>query len=127
MRKSKIYNWRCELFHHWNLIVTLYSNLAYILENFLQVMRGGRTVKISIFDIVVGDVVPLRIGDQVSVLNVLVCSTGSGILFIKKITFFIQVPADGILITGHSLAIDESSMTGESKIVSDIPCSSLTF
>jgi magnesium-transporting ATPase (P-type) len=31
---------------------------------------------------------------------------------------FLQVPADGILITGHSLAIDESSMTGESKIVS---------
>ncbi|XP_021665208.1 calcium-transporting ATPase 9, plasma membrane-type isoform X2 [Hevea brasiliensis] len=57
----------------------------------LEVMRGGRIVKISIFDIVVGDVVPLRIGDQ--------------------------VPADGILITGHSLAIDESSMTGESKIV----------
>ncbi|KAL5554547.1 hypothetical protein UlMin_041948 [Ulmus minor] len=57
----------------------------------LEIMRGGRTVKISIFDIVVGDVVPLRIGDQ--------------------------VPADGILISGHSLAIDESSMTGESKIV----------
>ena len=29
-------------------------------------MRGGRIMKISIFDIVVGDVVPLRIGDQVS-------------------------------------------------------------
>lgn len=29
-----------------------------------------------------------------------------------------KVPADGILISGHSLAIDESSMTGESKIVS---------
>ncbi|PON71060.1 P-type ATPase, subfamily IIA, SERCA-type [Trema orientale] len=57
----------------------------------LEVMRGGRVVRISIFDIVVGDVVPLKIGDQ--------------------------VPADGILITGHSLAIDESSMTGESKIV----------
>ncbi|KAM0959339.1 hypothetical protein ACFX2I_024465 [Malus domestica] len=57
----------------------------------LEVLRGGRSVKISIFDIVVGDVVPLRIGDQ--------------------------VPADGILVTGHSLAIDESSMTGESKIV----------
>lgn len=32
----------------------------------VQVMRGGRIMKISIFDIVVGDVVPLRIGDQVS-------------------------------------------------------------
>ncbi|RWW81308.1 hypothetical protein BHE74_00010314 [Ensete ventricosum] len=29
-----------------------------------------------------------------------------------------QIPADGVVITGHSLAIDESSMTGESKIVS---------
>ncbi|KAB2613258.1 calcium-transporting ATPase 9 [Pyrus ussuriensis x Pyrus communis] len=57
----------------------------------LEVMRGGRSITISIFDVVVGDVVPLRIGDQ--------------------------VPADGIVITGHSLAIDESSMTGESKIV----------
>ncbi|KAI4355895.1 hypothetical protein L6164_004623 [Bauhinia variegata] len=57
----------------------------------LEVIRGGRTVMISIFDIVVGDVVPLKIGDQ--------------------------IPADGVLINGHSLAIDESSMTGESKIV----------
>ena len=30
----------------------------------------------------------------------------------------LQVPADGVLISGHSLAIDESSMTGESKTVS---------
>ncbi|XP_052181723.1 calcium-transporting ATPase 9, plasma membrane-type [Diospyros lotus] len=57
----------------------------------LEVVRGGRREKVSIYDIVVGDVVPLKIGDQ--------------------------VPADGILISGHSLAIDESSMTGESKIV----------
>ncbi|KAK7325335.1 hypothetical protein VNO77_29497 [Canavalia gladiata] len=57
----------------------------------LEVIRGGRTIKISIFELVVGDVVPLKIGDQ--------------------------VPADGVLITGHSLAIDESSMTGESKII----------
>lgn len=41
------------------------------------------------------------------------------------ILFRTQVPADGILITGHSLAIDESSMTGESTIVSNIPCSNL--
>ncbi|KAK4754923.1 hypothetical protein SAY87_008680 [Trapa incisa] len=57
----------------------------------LEVVRGGRRVEVSIYDIVVGDVVPLNIGDQ--------------------------VPADGVLISGHSLAIDESSMTGESKIV----------
>ncbi|KDO47131.1 hypothetical protein CISIN_1g04209131mg, partial [Citrus sinensis] len=57
----------------------------------LEAMRGGKAVKISIFDVVVGEIVPLRIGDQ--------------------------VPADGVLVTGHSLAIDESSMTGESKIV----------
>ncbi|MQL78795.1 hypothetical protein Taro_011216, partial [Colocasia esculenta] len=57
----------------------------------LEVIRGGRRIEISIFDLVVGDVVPLKIGDQ--------------------------VPADGVLISGHSLSIDESSMTGESKII----------
>lgn len=57
----------------------------------VEVIRGGKRLVASIFDLVVGDVVPLKIGDQ--------------------------VPADGILIYGHSLAIDESSMTGESKIV----------
>ncbi|CAA7408242.1 unnamed protein product [Spirodela intermedia] len=57
----------------------------------LEVTRGGRRIEVSIFDLVVGDVVPLKIGDQ--------------------------VPADGVLISGHSLSIDESSMTGESKIV----------
>ncbi|KAK6131661.1 hypothetical protein DH2020_034675 [Rehmannia glutinosa] len=61
----------------------------------MEVLRGGRRVKISIFDIVVGDVIPLKIGDQ--------------------------VPADGLVISGHSLAIDESSMTGESKIVHKDP------
>ena len=32
-------------------------------------MRGGRTVKISIYDVVVGDVIPLRIGDQVGLFS----------------------------------------------------------
>ncbi|OMO76107.1 Cation-transporting P-type ATPase [Corchorus capsularis] len=35
----------------------------------------------------------------------------------EKRNIQLEVPADGVLITGHSLAIDESSMTGESKIV----------
>lgn len=56
----------------------------------LEVVRGGRRVEISIYDLVVGDVIPLNIGNQ--------------------------VPANGIVISGHSLSIDESSMTGESKI-----------
>ncbi|GLT28691.1 hypothetical protein SLA2020_036030 [Shorea laevis] len=57
----------------------------------LEVVRRGGRVEVSIYDVVVGDIAPLNIGDQ--------------------------VPADGVLISGHSLAIDESSMTGESTIV----------
>jgi Ca2+-transporting ATPase len=30
-----------------------------------QVIRGGRRIQVSIFDLVVGDVVALKIGDQV--------------------------------------------------------------
>lgn len=57
----------------------------------VQVVRGGRTMKISIFEIVVGDIVLLNIGDQ--------------------------VPADGLFVQGHSLCLDESSITGESEPV----------
>ncbi|KAL6343418.1 hypothetical protein AAG906_024783 [Vitis piasezkii] len=57
----------------------------------VEVVRGGHRQKISIFDIVVGDVACLKIGDQ--------------------------VPADGLFLAGHSLQVDESSMTGESDHV----------
>ncbi|XP_010696566.1 putative calcium-transporting ATPase 13, plasma membrane-type [Beta vulgaris subsp. vulgaris] len=57
----------------------------------IEVVRGGRRQQVSIYEIVVGDVVCLKIGDQ--------------------------VPADGLFIDGHSLQIDESSMTGESDHV----------
>ncbi|KAM7469823.1 hypothetical protein LguiA_008006 [Lonicera macranthoides] len=57
----------------------------------LEVIRGGRRVEVSIFDIVVGDVVPLRIGNL--------------------------VPADGILIFGHRISIDDSAITPENKLV----------
>ncbi|XP_008808020.1 calcium-transporting ATPase 7, plasma membrane-type-like [Phoenix dactylifera] len=52
-----------------------------------NVIRDGRRQDVSIFDIVVGDIVFLKIGDQ--------------------------VPADGLFLEGHSLQVDESSMTGE--------------
>ncbi|KAL0348912.1 UNVERIFIED_CONTAM: putative calcium-transporting ATPase 13, plasma membrane-type [Sesamum angustifolium] len=57
----------------------------------VEAVRNGRRQQISIFEIVVGDVVCLKIGDQ--------------------------VPADGLFIDGHSLQVDESSMTGESDHV----------
>ncbi|KAJ6387874.1 hypothetical protein OIU77_026440 [Salix suchowensis] len=57
----------------------------------VQVTREGSRQKVSIFDLVVGDVVHLSIGDL--------------------------VPADGILISGHSLSVDESCLSGESEPV----------
>ncbi|XP_015881939.2 calcium-transporting ATPase 4, plasma membrane-type isoform X2 [Ziziphus jujuba] len=57
----------------------------------VQVTRDGCRQKVSIYDLVVGDVVHLSIGDQ--------------------------VPADGIFISGYSLSIDESSLSGESEPV----------
>ncbi|KAL4637506.1 hypothetical protein ACB092_03G081600 [Castanea dentata] len=53
-----------------------------------EVVRDGRRQPVSIFDVVVGDIVCLKIGDQ--------------------------IPADGLFLEGHSLKVDESSMTGES-------------
>ncbi|KAF3943159.1 hypothetical protein CMV_030252 [Castanea mollissima] len=62
----------------------------------IEVVRAGRRQRISIFEIVVGDVICLKIGDQ--------------------------VPADGLFLDGHSLQVDESSMTGESDHV-EVNCS----
>lgn len=57
----------------------------------IQVTRNGYRQKISIYDLLPGDVVHLGIGDQ--------------------------VPADGLFISGFSLSINESSLTGESDPV----------
>ncbi|RDX68387.1 putative calcium-transporting ATPase 11, plasma membrane-type, partial [Mucuna pruriens] len=57
----------------------------------IQVTRDGRRQKVSIHDLVVGDIVHLSIGDI--------------------------VPADGLFISGFGLLIDESSLSGESEAV----------
>lgn len=57
----------------------------------IQVTRDGFRQKISIYDLLPGDVVHLAIGDQ--------------------------VPTDGLFISGFSLLINESSLTGESEPV----------
>lgn len=57
----------------------------------IQVTRNGCRQKLSIYDLLPGDIVHLGIGDQ--------------------------VPADGLFISGFSVLIDESSLTGESEPV----------
>ncbi|KAN0019555.1 hypothetical protein ACTFIU_002771 [Dictyostelium citrinum] len=57
-------------------------------ERNVSVVRGGHLSSISVYDVVVGDVVKLETGDT--------------------------IPADGLYIAGQSIAVDESSMTGES-------------
>ncbi|KAL1535780.1 putative calcium-transporting ATPase 13, plasma membrane-type [Salvia divinorum] len=69
-----------------------FDKLSKISSNIsVEVVRNGRRQEVSIYDVVVGDVVCLKIGDQ--------------------------VPADGLFMEGHSLQVDESSMTGESDSV----------
>ncbi|KAK7285291.1 hypothetical protein RJT34_20057 [Clitoria ternatea] len=69
-----------------------FDKLSKISNNIkVEVVRNGRPQQLSIFDVVVGDIVSLKIGDQ--------------------------VPADGLFLSGHSLQVDESSMTGESDHV----------
>ncbi|CAA2956056.1 calcium-transporting ATPase 2, plasma membrane-type [Olea europaea subsp. europaea] len=57
----------------------------------IQVTRNGYRQKMSIYELLPGDVVHLSIGDQ--------------------------VPADGLFLSGFSVLIDESSLTGESEPV----------
>ena len=54
----------------------------------VKAIRSGKSILISVFDVMVGDVLHLESGDS--------------------------IPADGILINGHGIRCDESSATGES-------------
>ncbi|GKT41889.1 calcium-transporting ATPase PAT1 [Colletotrichum spaethianum] len=60
----------------------------------IKVVRSGKSVEISVYDIVVGDVVHLSTGDM--------------------------VPVDGIFIEGHGVKCDESSATGESDLLKKV-------
>jgi calcium-translocating P-type ATPase len=57
----------------------------------IKVERGGQIDQISVFDVVIGDIVVFDTGDY--------------------------IPADMILISGQSLHVDESAMTGEAETV----------
>uniref|UniRef100_A0A8C9TW61 Calcium-transporting ATPase n=1 Tax=Scleropages formosus TaxID=113540 RepID=A0A8C9TW61_SCLFO len=60
-------------------------------EQKFQVVRGGQVIQLPVADIVVGDIAQVKYGDL--------------------------LPADGVLIQGNDLKIDESSLTGESDHV----------
>lgn len=64
-------------------------------DRVVRVVRSGKTIEISVFDILVGDVVHLEPGDL--------------------------IPVDGVLIEGFNVKCDESQATGESDIIRKRP------
>jgi Ca2+-transporting ATPase len=64
-------------------------------DRVIKVIRSGRTQEISVYDIVVGDVIYVEPGDM--------------------------IPVDGILIQGYGVKCDESSATGETNIMLKTP------
>jgi Ca2+-transporting ATPase len=67
----------------------------------VKIIRGGYQDQISSWDIMVGDIVEVNVGDE--------------------------VPADGIFIRGNRLIIDESPLTGESLPVKKNPSAPYLF
>ena len=61
----------------------------------VKAVRSGKIQEISVFDILVGDVLHLETGDM--------------------------IPVDGVLIDGHNIKCDESQATGESDLIRKRP------
>lgn len=66
----------------------------------ITLIRSGKASKISVHDVLVGDVMVLEQGDV--------------------------IPVDGVLIEGHSISCDEASATGESDIVKKKPAKAVS-
>ncbi|KKP05770.1 Ca2+-transporting ATPase [Trichoderma harzianum] len=64
-------------------------------DRFVKVIRSGSPMAVSVYDVVVGDVMLLEPGDI--------------------------IPVDGVFVQGHSLSCDESSVTGESDLAKKVP------
>ncbi|ODQ68360.1 calcium-translocating P-type ATPase [Nadsonia fulvescens var. elongata DSM 6958] len=65
----------------------------------VRAVRSGKVMEISVYDILVGDIIMLEPGDM--------------------------IPTDGLLLDGHNLCCDESSATGESATIKKISLESL--
>ncbi|KAL6689902.1 cation transporting ATPase [Trichoderma pleuroticola] len=64
-------------------------------DRFVKVIRSGSPMAVSVYDVVVGDIMLLEPGDI--------------------------IPVDGVFVQGHSLSCDESSVTGESDLAKKVP------
>ncbi|KAH8163570.1 hypothetical protein CIB48_g4700 [Xylaria polymorpha] len=64
-------------------------------DRVVKAVRSGKTVEISVFDLMTGDVLHLEPGDL--------------------------IPVDGVLIKGYNLKCDESQATGESDVIRKRP------
>ncbi|KAL4947791.1 hypothetical protein BDW69DRAFT_189856 [Aspergillus filifer] len=64
-------------------------------DRMVRVIRSGKMTEISVYDLLVGDIMHLEPGDL--------------------------VPVDGIYISGHNVKCDESSATGESDVLRKSP------
>ncbi|KAJ4289485.1 plasma membrane calcium [Collariella sp. IMI 366227] len=64
-------------------------------DRFVTVVRSGREERVSVHDVLVGDVMVLEQGDV--------------------------IPVDGVLVKGYNVSCDESSSTGESDVVRKMP------
>ncbi|KAK0640952.1 hypothetical protein B0T16DRAFT_393315 [Cercophora newfieldiana] len=64
-------------------------------DRVVRVVRSGKTVELSVFDVLVGDIVHLEPGDL--------------------------IPVDGVLVEGFNVKCDESQATGESDIIKKRP------
>ena len=64
-------------------------------DRMVNVVRSGKSQEISVYDVLVGDVVHVEAGDMIAV--------------------------DGVLLAGHNVTCDESSATGESDLLKKTP------
>ncbi|KAJ4858062.1 e1-E2 ATPase domain-containing protein [Trichoderma breve] len=64
-------------------------------DRFVKVIRSGSPMAVSVYDVVVGDIMLLEPGDI--------------------------IPVDGVFVQGHGLSCDESSVTGESNLAKKVP------
>ncbi|KAK3361473.1 putative calcium p-type ATPase NCA-3 [Lasiosphaeria ovina] len=80
--------------NQWKTLRLLARLDSYENDRIVKVVRSGKTMEASVFDLLVGDVVCVSAGDI--------------------------VPVDGILIEGHGLKCDESSCTGESDLLTKV-------